>query len=56
MNKNIPKRHIDVGSRVGEFVLIVASYREIEVIDNSVDKNKYGCGIYTLKKNYINIY
>jgi hypothetical protein len=31
--ENQPKRHIDVGSRIDGFVLAVASYREIEVID-----------------------
>jgi hypothetical protein len=31
--KNNPLRHIDVGSRIDGFILAVASFREIEVID-----------------------
>ena len=33
INKNNPKRHIDVGSRIDGFVAHVASFREIEVMD-----------------------
>ena len=33
INKNKPKRHIDVGSRIDGFVAHVACFREIEVID-----------------------
>ncbi len=33
VNKNKPKRHIDIGSRIDGFVSHVASFRKIEVID-----------------------
>jgi hypothetical protein len=49
-----PKRHIDIGSRIDGFVLAVASYREIEVIDIRDLKKSEHKNIKFRKENFIN--
>jgi hypothetical protein len=49
-----PKRHIDIGSRIDGFVLAVASFREIEVIDIRDLKKSEHKNIKFRKEDFIN--